>query len=88
VIGDNCLIGPRVEIRDDDAHQVIGSVRAAPIIIGDNVWVGARATILKGATIGDGAIIAAGAVVTKDVPSRTIVGGNPARVIRENVSYQ
>lgn len=88
VIGDNCLIGPQVVIRDDDAHEVIGSARKAPIIIGDNVWVGMRAVILKGVTIGDGAIVAAGAVVTKDVPPRTIVGGNPARVIRENASWK
>ncbi len=60
----------------------------APIIIGDNVWVGTRAVILKGVTIGGGAIVAAGAVVTKDVPPRTIVGGNPAHVIRENASWK
>lgn len=88
IIGDNCIIGPQVVIRDDDAHEVIGGVRMAPIIIGDNVWVGMRAVILKGVTIGDGAIVAAGAVVTKDVKPRTIVGGNPARVIRENASWK
>ena len=88
VIGNNCLIGPQVVIRDDDAHEVIGGVRTAPIIIGDNVWVGTRAVILKGVTIGDGAIVAAAAVVTKDVPPRTIVGGNPAHVIRENASWK
>jgi len=88
VIGDNCIFGPQVAIRDDDAHEIIGSARMAPIIIGDNVWVGTRAIILKGVTIGDGAIVAAGAVVTKDVPPRAIVGGNPARVIRENASWK
>jgi len=55
----------------------------APITIGNDVWVGIRAIILKGVTIGDGSIVAAGAVVTKDVPAGTIVAGNPARVVKE-----
>lgn len=55
-------------------------------IIGNDVWIGFGAVVLNGVTIGDGAIIAAGAVVTKDVPPYTIVGGNPARVIRQRVS--
>ncbi|HUN35732.1 MAG TPA: acyltransferase [Trebonia sp.] len=87
-IGEDCLIGPQVMIRDDDAHEVIGSARSAPIIIGNRVWIGARATILKGVTIGDGAIVASGAVVTKNVPPRTIVAGTPAHVIREDVDYR
>ena len=55
----------------------------APIVVGNNVWIGSHATILKGVTIGDGAIVAAGAVVTKDVPANTIVGGVPAKPIRK-----
>lgn len=55
-------------------------------IIGNDVWIGYGATILNGVTVGDGAIIAAGAVVTKDVPPYTIVGGNPARIIRQKFS--
>lgn len=55
-------------------------------IIGNDVWIGFGATVLNGVTIGDGAIIAAGAVVTKDVPPYTIVGGSPARVIRQRFS--
>jgi len=53
------------------------------IIIGDKAWIGFNSIILKGVTISEGAIVAAGAVVTKDVPPWTIVGGNPARIIRE-----
>ena len=52
------------------------------VVIGEYVWVGARAIILPGVTIGDGAVIGAGAVVTKDVPPCAIVGGNPAKVIK------
>jgi acetyltransferase-like isoleucine patch superfamily enzyme len=58
-------------------------VKVAPVIIGDKVWIGLNALILKGVTIGEGAVVGAGAVVTKDVPAWTIVGGNPARIIRE-----
>ena len=54
-----------------------------PIRIGKKVWIGSNAVITQGVTIGDGAVIAAGAVVTKDVPERTVVGGVPAKVIRE-----
>jgi len=54
----------------------------APIKIHDNVWIGERAIILKGVTIGKGAIIAIGAVVTKDVPEYAIVAGNPARIVK------
>lgn len=58
-------------------------VKRAPITIGDNVWIGFQAAILKGVTVGEGAIIAAKAVVTKDVPAWSIVAGNPARVVKE-----
>ncbi|MSE09620.1 hypothetical protein GKC33_13385, partial [Lactobacillus salivarius] len=54
-----------------------------PITVKDNVWIGGNVVILPGVTIGKNSIVAAGAVVTKDVPDNVIVGGNPARVIRE-----
>lgn len=57
-------------------------IKSAPIIIGDDVWIGADSTILKGVTIGNRAIIGAGSVVTKDIPSDCIVAGNPCKVIR------
>ena len=53
------------------------------VVIGNDVWIGYRAIILSGVTIGDGAVIAAGAVVTKDVPAYGIVGGNPAKLIKK-----
>lgn len=54
-----------------------------PIAIGDNVWIGDKATILSGVTIGDGAVVAANAVVTRDVPAYSVVAGNPARVVKQ-----
>lgn len=59
------------------------TTKTSPIYIEKGVWIGARSIVLKGVTIGEGAVVAAGSVVTKDVPPYTIVGGNPARVIRE-----
>lgn len=56
-----------------------------PIVIGDSAWVAARAMVLPGVTIGEGAVVAAGAVVTKDVEPWTVVGGNPAKVIKKRV---
>lgn len=57
-------------------------VAIAPVVIGDKVWIGFNAIILKGTTIGEGSVIGAGAVVTRDVPPYTIVAGNPAKIIR------
>lgn len=89
-IGDGVAIADGALIRDCDDHdiQYDGYEKTAPVVIGDHVWIGQRATILKGVTIGDNAVVAAGAVVTKDVPANTIVGGVPAKVIRENVTWK
>lgn len=59
-----------------------------PVVLGDRVWIGAGAIILPGVIVGDGAVVAAGSVVTADVPSQTVVAGNPARVIREKVTWR
>jgi acetyltransferase-like isoleucine patch superfamily enzyme len=87
--GSHVRIGNYVAISWDcliigsDYHASGGAAATArPVIIEDRVWIGARAIILKGVTVGSGAIIGAGAVVTKDVPSCTLVAGNPAKVIR------
>lgn len=89
-IGENVHISENVVIRDSDNHYMLydGYVQAAPIIIGNNVWIGLNSTILKGVTIGDGAVIAAGSVVTKDVPPKVLVAGVPARVIKEEVEWK
>ncbi len=89
-IGEDVKISEDVIIRDSDNHTVIrkGYKMSAPIHIGNHVWVGVRAIILKGVTIGDGAIIAAGSVVTRDVPANTLVGGVPAKIIKDNISWE
>lgn len=89
VIGKGCTIGRDVVIRDYDGHTIDlpGYEISKPIHIGEHVWIGNRAMILKGVTVGDGAIIAAGALVTTDVPPRTVVAGVPARVIKENINW-
>lgn len=88
-IGDSCNIARDVVIRDYDGHLIDAKESiSSPIRIGNHVWIGQRAMILKGVTIGDGAVIAAGTIVTKDVPARTLVAGVPGRVIRENVDWQ
>jgi acetyltransferase-like isoleucine patch superfamily enzyme len=85
-IADDVMIGPNVSIITS-SHPLEAATRRAvtigkPIAIGRNVWIAAGATIIGGVTIGENAVVAAGAVVTRDVPANTLVGGNPARVIR------
>ena len=94
IIGDNLLTGKWVTITDnshgesnltdlqiDPLKRPITS--KGPVVIGKNVWIGDKATILPGVTIGDGVIIAANAVVTKDIPCYCIAGGNPARILKK-----
>lgn len=87
-IGDNVLIGPKVVIWGRDHGMEIGTpMKDQPhirqnVVISNDVWIAANATILKGITIGEGAVVGAGAVVTRDVPKYAIVGGNPAKVIK------
>ena len=89
-IGNNVKISHDVTIMDTDAHSIEyeGYEQTKPIVIGDNVWIGTRVTILKGVRIGNGAIIGAGSVVTRDIPENCIAVGVPARIIRENVSWR
>lgn len=91
-IGDGTMISDDVRIQDSDNHIVIENgiekVSTKPIIIGNWVWIGKNVLILKGVTIGDGAIVAAGSVVVKDVEAGTLVGGNPAKMIKQNVAWK
>ncbi len=94
-IGSHVLVSDRVLIADNDGHPLdpdrrrggepIALEDARPVTIEDGAWIGSRAVILKGVTVGRGAIVAAGAVVTRDVPPYALVAGNPARVVRADV---
>lgn len=83
-IGNNVQIAPNVTLltanHDMDDLQILHCYK---IVVEDNAWIGADAKIMPGVTIGEGAIVASGAIVTKDVPARTVVGGNPAKVIKK-----
>ena len=92
-IGANVMMGPQVLIytqnhcheRTDIPMIQQGYEKEKMVCIGDDVWIGSRATILPGVTIGKGSMIGASAVVTKDVPEYSIVAGNPAKVVKNRV---
>jgi acetyltransferase-like isoleucine patch superfamily enzyme len=81
-VGNYVLISHEVVITDCESPGFGRRQSPRPITVGDDVWIGMRAIILAGVTIGRGAVVGAGAVVTNDVPAMTIVSGNPARVVR------
>lgn len=85
-IADDVMIGPNVSIITTghplEPSQRRSCVIGKPIVIERGVWIAAGATVIGGVTVGENSVVAAGAVVTKDVPPNTLVGGNPARVIR------
>ncbi len=89
-IGDGCAIGRDVVIRSYDGHTIVDENYkiSKPIKIGNHVWIGQGASVLKGIQIGEGAIVAANAVVTKDVPAHNAVAGNPAKVVKENILWE
>jgi acetyltransferase-like isoleucine patch superfamily enzyme len=85
-IADDVMIGPNVSIittgHPIEPSQRRASVIAKPVVIERNVWIAAGAIIIGGVTVGENSVVAAGSVVTKDVPPNTLVGGNPAQIIR------
>jgi acetyltransferase-like isoleucine patch superfamily enzyme len=83
-IGDDTRIAEDVYLSDTDFHEVAPGVppRTAPIVIGRNVWIGRRAIILPGVTVGDHVVVGAGSVVTRDLPARAVAAGVPAKVLR------
>ncbi|MGE8205081.1 maltose O-acetyltransferase [Heyndrickxia sp. NPDC080065] len=87
-IGDNCMLAPGVHIYTathplDPTERNSGLEYGKPVTIGNNVWIGGRSVINPGVTIGNNVVVASGSVVTKDVPDNVVVGGNPARLIKE-----
>lgn len=87
-IGKNCFLAPGVHIYTathplNPYERISGAEFGKAVTIGDNVWIGGRAVINPGVTIGNNVVIASGAVVTKDVPDNVIVGGNPAKILKE-----
>lgn len=86
--GKNCMLGPRVCIYTA-THPIEAEKRNSglefgkPVTIGDNVWLGGSSVINPGVTIGNNVVVASGSVVTKNVPDNVVVGGNPAKIIKE-----
>lgn len=92
-IGEDCMLSYDIEIRNTDSHKIYDKTtnkrinEGNSISIGNHVWLGMRAIILKGVNIEDNSIIAGGSIVTKDVKANTIVSGNPAKLIKENIYW-
>ncbi len=89
-IGNNVLIGSGALISDTDAHPIHylqrdddSYIESKPIVIEDDVFIGARAIVLKGVTIGKGSVVGAGSVVTSNIPEMSIAAGNPARILKQ-----
>lgn len=85
-IGDNCMLAQNCYVTDSDWHSAYDRTSAfrqsAPVVLGNNVWVGDSVIICKGVSIGDNSIIGAGSVIVKDVPSYAVAAGNPARMVK------
>jgi acetyltransferase-like isoleucine patch superfamily enzyme len=86
-VGEDCLVGSAI-IMDNDFHAVHFAhrndrefIKTKPVVVGNKVWIAGQSAVLKGVTVGDEAVIGFRAVVTKDVPAKTVVAGNPAREI-------
>ena len=91
-IGEGCLFSMRTNVRTTDSHSILDEhgKRINPeknIVIGDRVWFGKEVTVLKGVTIGDDVVVGTMSVVTKDIPGNTVSAGNPARVVKQNITW-
>lgn len=92
-IGKNCMFSDHIEIWPSDSHPIYDENHIminpeASIIIGDNVWIGAHARILKGVSIGDGSVVGMGCTVTKNIPSNVVSIGSPNRTVKEKITWE
>ncbi len=92
-IGDECLLAKGVRIRTSDQHSIYDETgnrinTAKDVIIGNHVWIGASAIIMKGVTIGEGSVIGMDSMVTKPIPTQSIAVGKPAKVIKSNIKWE
>lgn len=93
VIGSLCMFSYGITLRNYDSHKVIDlethhiSNKAEDIVLGNHVWICKNVTILKGVTVGDNSILGYGSIVTRDVPHNTIAAGIPAKIVKENITW-
>ena len=93
IIGMDCMLSNEIQIRTGDSHSIINNLtnerinKGLDVKIGNHVWIGSRAIILKGVTVGNNSVIGTASVVTKNVEEYTIVAGNPAKQIKSDVSW-
>ena len=93
-LGEDCMLSFDIDIRCGDSHSIIDTITnsrinfAQDIIIGDHVWLGAHAQVLKGANVGENCVVGTRAVVTSNIPSNSIVAGIPAKIIRTNTNWK
>lgn len=91
-MGVDCMLSTNIEVRTGDSHSIIDLAsnkrvnKAKNVLLADHVWVSANAIILKGVTIGHDSIIESGSIVTRDIPPHVIASGNPAKIIKENIT--
>ncbi len=91
-VGSNCMVSSNVNIRTGDSHSILDSDGnrinyAESVHIGNHVWIGEGAKILKGSSIGENSVVATGAIVTKKMPAGCLIGGIPAKILKENINW-
>ena len=92
IVGGNCMISSFCQIRTGDSHSILNSEgkrinKAATVHIGEHCWIGEGAKVLKGVTLGDNCVVSTGAIVTKPFGYNLLLGGVPAKVLRENINW-
>ncbi len=94
VIGKECMFANDIDVRTGDSHSILDAASgqrinfAGDVTIGDHVWVASHVVILKGVEIGENSVVAAGSIVTKSCPPGSLLAGNPAKVIKEGITWK